>query len=46
MVGGEGFEPPNSERMDLQSTAFDRFATRPFFKLQKGLYLNKSFFQT
>ncbi len=25
MVQGEGFEPPNSERADLQSAVFDRF---------------------
>lgn len=25
MVRGEGFEPPNSERADLQSAVFDRF---------------------
>ena len=25
MVQGEGFEPPNSKRADLQSAVFDRF---------------------
>lgn len=25
LVQGEGFEPPNSERADLQSAVFDRF---------------------
>ena len=30
MVEGDGFEPSNSERVDLQSTAFSHFATLPF----------------
>ena len=30
MVVGDGFEPSNSERADLQSAAFDRFAIPPF----------------
>lgn len=30
MVVGSGFEPPNSERVDLQSTAFSHFATPPY----------------
>lgn len=29
MVEGDGFEPSNSERVDLQSTAFSHFATPP-----------------
>ena len=29
MVVGDGFEPSNSERADLQSAAFDRFAIPP-----------------
>ena len=29
VVVGDGFEPPNSERIDLQSTAFSHFATPP-----------------
>ena len=33
MVGRSGFEPPNSERVDLQSTAFSHFATFPFILL-------------
>jgi hypothetical protein len=35
MVQGEGFEPPNSERADLQSAVFDRF-TNP---AQSGMML-------
>ena len=30
MVVGDGFEPSNSERADLQSAAFSHFATSPF----------------
>ena len=30
LVAGEGFEPPNSKRRDLQSPAFGRFAIPPF----------------
>ena len=29
VVVGDGFEPPNSERADLQSAAFSHFATLP-----------------
>ena len=29
MVEGDGFEPPNPEGVDLQSTAFNHFATPP-----------------
>ncbi len=29
MVEGDGFEPPNSERTDLQSAAFGHFANPP-----------------
>ena len=29
VVVGDGFEPPNSERADLQSAAFSHFATPP-----------------
>ena len=29
VVVGDGFEPPNSERADLQSAAFSLFATLP-----------------
>lgn len=29
LVGREGFEPPKAEPSDLQSDAFDRFATDP-----------------
>ena len=32
---GDGFEPSNSERADLQSAAFDRFAIPPFRKEMK-----------
>lgn len=37
MVGREGFEPSKAEPSDLQSDAFDRFATDPFFKNAPGL---------
>ena len=30
VVVGDGFEPPNSERAELQSAAFSHFATPPF----------------
>ena len=30
MVEGDGFEPSNSERADLQSAAFSHFATPPW----------------
>jgi hypothetical protein len=30
LVVEDGFEPSNSKRADLQSAAFDRFATPPF----------------
>ena len=32
VVVGDGFEPPNSERADLQSAAFSHFATPPSAK--------------
>ena len=35
MVVGDGFEPSNSERADLQSAAFDRSAIPPFFSLER-----------
>ena len=35
MVVGEGFEPSNSERADLQSAAFNHFAIPPLFKDQR-----------
>lgn len=34
MVEKGGFEPPNSERIDLQSTAFSHFATSPEMECQ------------
>ncbi len=30
VVVGDGFEPPNSERADLQSAAFSQFPTPPY----------------
>ena len=36
MVVGDGFEPSNSERADLQSAAFDRFAIPPFVKIKEN----------
>ena len=35
VVVGEGFEPSNSERADLQSAAFNHFAIPPVFKDQR-----------
>ena len=37
MVGEDGFEPPYSERTDLQSAAFNRSATRPNLVPPAGL---------
>ena len=39
MVAGNGFEPLNSKRADLQSAAFDRFATPPFPLKERIKYL-------
>ena len=36
VVVGDGFEPSNSERADLQSAAFDRFAIPPFVKIKEN----------
>ena len=37
MVGRGGFEPPKDEPTDLQSAAFDRFATSPRLAPRVGL---------
>ena len=36
VVVGEGFEPSNSERADLQSAAFNHFAIPPVLKFNEN----------
>jgi hypothetical protein len=38
MVVEDGFEPSNSKRADLQSAAFDRFATPPVPLKERTIY--------
>ena len=38
LVQGGGFEPPNSERADLQSAVFDRFTNPARFYFVKAIF--------